>query len=723
MLSKIKSLVNEAVEALAPDLPPQESFVFHWKAVTNYFIEATDEKVPVHSTNIPYHLGKMLYILKKEEEDATGGSTGPCLEYLLQHKILDTLHTLGRADCPPGMKQEVLSFFANLLAKMHQPLLPHVNVYRPVHRLIRLCGEVRAAPSENEEVHFLCTVCSKLRQDPYLVNFFLEFSALNSCSCIACQQAISKDSPNDAVCSLEKNDPTTVGNDTGTPTDSRRRDKPDYTLVNSLLNLMKSEDSRIGVKACEGLMLCASLPEDHAATVIILYTPFCEIMADRLNPLFEALPQSMDPNGITDVSAKWGLDHIDNDEDIATFPGKRQLISFLSWFDYVDQLCKESHKLVGRALAVSIRERFLHQSVEPRFMQQSEQGVITTTAIIRRCLKSITSRHLLMEFSVFLLGEQDKPEVQSQGENGHRIRQKLIERCDHISDELSIETLKLLETLLLKPCSIMLDTLVICNLRSRKYYDSSNLENGTSADEVIPPSPKTPITPPLTPDGVSPLTIVTSAGDVEREEVVKIVNSFLSLVPEQVKSSALTGDTGYDTYLRDAHKQHRERSFQCCQFEWPSSPTSSNSDDDTRGVFYEGAFLNMLFKKLQRLLDQTYDINLHVTSVIALLAQFSHPNLHEYLLNPHLPVKPGCTTLYSTLENVVKDLNGRIERLPNFQKSVVTIRKQLMGIATSPDQKSMANNNLLEACIVLEEFCKELAAIAFVKTTATLHSQ
>lgn len=25
-------------------------------------------------------------------------------------------------------------------------------------------------------------------------------------------------------------------------------------------------------------MLCASLPEEHAATVIILYTPFCEVM-------------------------------------------------------------------------------------------------------------------------------------------------------------------------------------------------------------------------------------------------------------------------------------------------------------------------------------------------------------------------------------------------------------------------------------------------------------
>ena len=52
-------------------------------------------------------------------------------------------------------------------------------------------------------------------------------------------------------------------------------------------------------------------------------------------------------------------------------------------------------------------------------------------------------------------------------------------------------------------------------------------------------------------------------------------------------------------------------------------------------------------------------MNLHVTSVIAVLAQFSHPNLHEYLLNPHLPLQPGCRSLHSTLENV---------RYNNFQK-------------------------------------------------------
>lgn len=34
-----------------------------------------------------------------------------------------------------------------------------------------------------------------------------------------------------------------------------------------------------------------------------------------------------------------------------------------------------------------------------------------------------------------------------------------------------------------------------------------------------------------------------------------IFYSFISLVPDEIKTSALTGDTGYDTYLRDAHRQ------------------------------------------------------------------------------------------------------------------------------------------------------------------------
>lgn len=45
-----------------------------------------------------------------------------------------------------------------------------------LQRLVKICGEVKAGPAENEEIHFLCTVCSKITADPYLVNFFLDVS-------------------------------------------------------------------------------------------------------------------------------------------------------------------------------------------------------------------------------------------------------------------------------------------------------------------------------------------------------------------------------------------------------------------------------------------------------------------------------------------------------------------------------------------------------------------
>ena len=34
----------------------------------------------------------------EEKQQAAAGEAGPCLEYLLQHKILETLCTLGKAE-------------------------------------------------------------------------------------------------------------------------------------------------------------------------------------------------------------------------------------------------------------------------------------------------------------------------------------------------------------------------------------------------------------------------------------------------------------------------------------------------------------------------------------------------------------------------------------------------------------------------------------------------
>lgn len=47
--------------------------------------------------------------------------------------------------------------------------------------------------------------------------------------------------------------------------------------------------------------------------------------------------------GLFSVSCR--LDSYSHKEDASAFPGKRALISFLSWFDYCDQLIKEAQKV------------------------------------------------------------------------------------------------------------------------------------------------------------------------------------------------------------------------------------------------------------------------------------------------------------------------------------------------------------------------------------------
>jgi hypothetical protein len=60
----------------------------------------------------------------------------------------------------------------------NKTLIPCSVCFYRVQRLVRICGEVRAGPSENDEVLFLCTLCAKIKADPYLVNFFIEVNHL-----------------------------------------------------------------------------------------------------------------------------------------------------------------------------------------------------------------------------------------------------------------------------------------------------------------------------------------------------------------------------------------------------------------------------------------------------------------------------------------------------------------------------------------------------------------
>ncbi|XP_066934103.1 FHF complex subunit HOOK interacting protein 2A-like [Clytia hemisphaerica] len=867
MLSRFTSMLSNAVEAFAPEMTLLEQFRYHWKCVTQFFLDTEDERIAVENTTIPNHLEQMIEVLKIEEHENGISSAGPAMEFMLQHKILETMQTLGKADCPPGMKRYVLIFFTKLLGKLKQKLLPHVNVHKPINKLIRCCGNVKAGPTETEEVQFLLQVSSKLKQDSYLVSFFLEKPT-------STEQGASP--------------PLSPGGSMGSD-----REKPEYSLVDSLLVLTKSEDSRVAIKACEGLLLVTSILEDTAASVIVLYTAFCERMADQLSKLFRCLPQVLDPADINQSNATWGFDH--DDQYGTDFLGKRQLTAFLSWLDYVNQLSIEAHPMVSKSLAQAIRERFILTAIDSGLSQASEPCAITVTAILTRCLKLVSSPTLAQEFAIILLGNEMSPEIPDH-QSPHKLRRLLIQRINHLSDQLAVETLRLFQGLLKLAYQPIIDTLVVRNFQTRNYLDfrriksksttrTSSISSTTSSkkidtgaksetapiigiigDTITEVSPKndekipdtefssdtydnestdskvvdtgegelnatiasieniseeksnehieaivnetsssniintsSEQTAENTSDEASPLKVDNSnnntrsvetmetgeennsqdtaqiteqnentelkstseteqsldesaaslldqSNDLEVEEgidelhgasinnieeetldylnspkgfnkrkVEKAVNGFLLLLPETLRTSGgSTTETGYDSYLREAHRQCDQRSKQTRLYDWPTALKEAITDDEKEEeAFYEGAFLNTIFRRLERMLDQPYEINLEVTGILSLLCQFRHPFLHEFLVDTSGVVKDSVFTLHRILLKVCQDVKTRgVRNLQNLSLA----RKNLMAEKVQ-DTTDIPDQMFLDGIIVYEEFCKELAAIAFVSST------
>ncbi|XP_037008570.2 FHF complex subunit HOOK interacting protein 2B isoform X1 [Artibeus jamaicensis] len=719
MLSRLGALLQEAVGAREPTLDLLEAFVEHWKGITHYYIESTDEHTPAKKTDIPWRLKQMLDILVYEERQQAAGEAGPCLEYLLQHKILETLCTLGKAEYPPGMRQQVFQFFSKVLAQVQHPLLHYLNVHRPVQKLLRLGGTDPGSLTEKEEVQFTTVLCSKIQQDPALLTYILEGKKT------VAKKKSSKEPttlPRVTAASIEKKDhPHSEAPDRG-PCGARALTtqlpvetwEPDGTgesnLVTSLVGLCKSKKGRVALKAQENLLLLVSVAPLAAATHLVQSSPFCPAIVEHLCQLYQSMPTFLDPADIAALEGiSWRVPSAPSDE--ASFLGKEALAAFLGWFDYCDRLIQEAHMVVADALAKAVAEKLFVDILQPQLLHVSEQSVLTSTALLTALLRRLRSPALLQEAVAFLLGTDPRPAAPE--DSPCTLCAQLIRHCDHLSDEISVATLRLFEELLQKPHEHIVRKLVLCHLEGRPYVargcpepesyeDTLDLEEDPYfTDGLLDASFQSPAkpapAPATTPDG--------------KTAVTEIVNSFLCLVPEEAKTSAFLEETGYDTYVHDAYGLFQECSSRVAPWGWTPALTPLDPHEPER-PFFEGHFLRMLFDRMSRILEQPYSLNLQVTSVLSRLALFPHPLIHEYLLDPYVNLAPGCRSLFSVLVRVIGDLMQRIQRVPQFPGKLFLVRKQLMGHVPG---EQLDHQTLLQGVVVLEEFCKELAAIAFVK--------
>lgn len=707
----------DAASLLSPQREPSidllQAFVEHWKGITHYYLESTDENTPAKKTDIPWRLKQMLDILVYEEgQQAAAGEAGPCLEYLLQHKILETLCTLGKAEYPPGMRQQVFQFFSKVLAQVQHPLLHYLSVHRPVQKLLRLGGTAAGSLTEKEEVQFTSVLCSKIQQDPALLAYILEGKKMVGRRKPSREPA---GPPRDTAGPGDK-DPSHSRAPDGAPhlhgePRGAQAEEPDgaageNSLITSLLGLCKSKKSRVALKARENLLLLVSVASPAAATYLAQRSPCCPAIAEHLCRLYHSMPACLDP---ADVAASegisWRLPSAPSDE--ASFPGKEALAAFLGWFDYCDHLIMEAQAVVADALARAVAEKLFVETLQPQLLHVSERSILTSTVLLTAMLRQLRSPALLREAVAFLLGTDQQPEGPE--DDPCTLCAHLIGHCDHLSDEISIATLRLFEELLQQPHERVLHSLVLRNLEGRLYVARGSPEPESYEDtldlEEDPYFPDSGFQPSAR---ARPTPATNSEG---KTAVTEIVNSFLCLVPEEAKTSAFLEETGYDTYVHDAYGLFQECSSRVAPWGWPLGPAPLDPHEPER-PFFEGRFLGVLFDRMSRILDQPYSLNLQVTSVLSRLALFPHPHVHEYLLDPYVNLAPGCRSLFSVLVRVIGDLMQRIQRVPQFPGKLLLVRRQLMG--QGPGEQ-LDHQTLLQGVVVLEEFCKELAAIAFVK--------
>jgi len=485
-----------------------------------------------------------------------------------------------------------------------------------------------------------------------------------------------------------------------------------------------------------------SMPYD-AARATVEDTQLCPLLNSRLTSLFTSMPASLDPSDVESLTVKWGLDsHSYGHGDVGNFVGKRSVVSFLSWFDYCDTLIMEAHKSCGDHIAQSIAHNFFHCALIGPIMQADEKASLTTTAILTKLLTMVRSKPLLREMIDFIIPpkeneenakEQDDKRSEATISSG-KLLLRLFERCDHISDEIAVITLRLFETLLSKSNQVPLERLVVDYLKDRGYH-AKNPGNIVISEEL-----EWDLEPGLEGQQASPRMQGHENIDTAKEDeaespkmlIQRAVHSFLSVLPDSAKSSQVQDDdSGYDSYLREAHRSYKEICGLCKDFNWPELKTlKEDSPERCSAVseFNEGPFLSMLFGKISRIMSQPYAVNLVVTSIASRLTLLPHPNTHELFADPLTSLRPKARSLFTVVQVLAEQVIQRIVHVNNFKSKLITARRKLTGMGdeenTSSRSKggsmasSMTSDNhktFLEGAIVLEEFCKELAAIAFVK--------
>lgn len=748
MLGRVFESLGEVV---SPGPTNYQNFEYNWKLIKTFYSKTSQNETHIDNTNIPYYLEQLLIILIKEEDEVKEyyrqkmespekykeQKIAECMDFVLENRPLDLLVELAISEKPVGARQWILKWMRRYLTCLENPVIAHGSVFKPILKLMTVCNGTMASPYESDEILFLEAVAGLIGKTPEIMKFFIpphQFSDSTT------EGVFSKKTPKDnqlfATTKIEPNirrvslmvsdDEEVRDNNEGTQEIPEKVKTPSpkkyaktcncsegdrFTLLDAIMSYMESADSKIVVRACEAVLILVSLKQmnDSCPAINASFTELCHLMGEKLYFCAEQIPEDMDLSDIEDCTVSWGL--FPKDDDHQHFIGRYQLTSFLCWLDFADCLANENLS-VADLMGMLFREQVLEKIVEPNLLEICAPfGLVMTSKIV----KQIRSESLLEEVATWLVGTEI---------NGTDCLLNILIENAQDNTEVLLQTLQMVEALLDNPNERILHSMLFIYINGRGYFDSAKSGEIESWSDEEDKREK-------------------RRGSVENamksktmapNNILKVINNFLLLLPRQLMAESV--GTCYEEYMQDASRHYQLWIKRTSNFHWPveasspirrapnKSPTTGECNDSgisEENTFYEGPLLRLLFNQVRNMGCQPYEMNLASIAILSKLALLPHPYLHELLLSTEIPIVPGASTLFTVIQSLSKKLLSEIPRYPDFSNKIKETAKRLLTnppLIKEPEgakYKAEECDPLFEALIVLEEFCKELAAIAFIK--------
>jgi hypothetical protein len=423
-------------------------------------------------------------------------------------------------------------------------------------------------------------------------------------------------------------------------------------LVFTTLAPHLNDEGEVGNLAKKGLLYLTQITSREVAEFIVEDTSFVRDLVSHLRALWRQLPLQ--------------LPHFED----------ARVQQFLSFFAFVDAAARSSYAFIATEVAQTVKAEFFETDIKSFLLKTSEKAATRTTMYLRWMVSALESKLLADALCSILFSDLDLPETREESQDDTFVlRTTLIRRIDSMNEQLSLQTLLLFDELLSLHNHRILVNLVVRNMIPCKHIVEDPLPKKRLNDSF----------------GFT-LIFDNNPGALRNEEIAS-----------------------QQRYVEDAQQ---EAVVMMQELEMWMEARSENIVSDW--TFYEGLFMEVLLNRLENMFDQSLECNIALTGLISRLALCPQPELHAFLLDRALPVADGVRTLPSVMADLVHRAQTRALRIPDFDRHLYRSKLDLevyggdVHVPTSGPggEIATAQQRFVQACVILEEFRKELAAIS-----------